>query len=502
MKRSESFTNCSLIKTNLAMEKIFLLISLFGFIYVLLFNDNFNYSNMKFLPLCYFVFNTVLFFNIKQNNSFQYQCGIAYIAASSVIFIRYVITPIAMVYSGNYSGIGIDPDKDNLDLAIILMCVELFMVTITLYVAILYYSHKDGKKIKLENLTTNLQSMPLNVTVIVFAVVFFLLVVLLDAHLLLPQDISLSEGDYPSLTSEEQVSGGIYVFANLVKVVLLLIGLSFFKLKYDHKRKGVYIILSFVVSILYMGMSMSTKRWDMLFAGILCLFMLNQLYRKIPKIIFVAIISAMVVSILSISVYKFSWYIHDSSDPMRDIISYLIESFQAYFSGARNVAQAIDMKEVVHSITAATFFNDFLGSIPILSNWIDQTDRINIYFNLYNHLSSPSQIIPMIGIGYCYFPLLSPLLTMLCEWYVIKADYCIQNTNCLEFKFLYCYLALYLAMCMGFNTQIIFSFFVTKFLPLYLLFLVNRKIVLKSRRQRSDGGVPYASSIKHHCTNL
>lgn len=476
---------------NQTIEKFFLVTSFFGLIYVLLFNEDSNYINLYFLPLSYFIFFAVLFLSNKQRKTTQYRSGVAYIAAITAIFIRYVITPMTMIYTGNYSGIGVDPNKSSLDFAILLMINELLMIMITMNFAIFFYhSHKGiNENSKDSILKSELQRIPLNVTLIIFTALSVLLIIILNYRLLLPLDMFLIDSNFTPLSLEVELSGGIYVLANLIKTILLLICLSFLKYKYDKKQMSRYIFLSFAVLILYMGMMTSTKRWDMLFAAILCLFLLNHSYKKIPKYIIISVISFMLMSLISISAYKFSWYIRDSINPMHDIISFLLEGFQAYFSGPRNVAHAIEMKEIFGSrITLVTFINDFLGSVPILSNWINQSDRINTYFNLYNNLSNSSQIIPMVGIGYCYIPLLSPVFSMICEWYVIKMDYCIQKTNRIEFKFIYFNLALYLAMSMGFNTQIIFAFFITKFIPLYILFSLNRKIVLRAKLKSSYGG--------------
>ena len=126
-----------------------------------------------------------------------------------------------------------------------------------------------------------------------------------------------------------------------------------------------------------------------------------------------------------------------------------------------------------------SFINDFLGSIPVISSFVDQTDRINIYFNLYHNVPKISLIIPMVGIGYAYFPIFPPIFTVICEWLLISVDYKLEMSKKIEYKYLYLYLGLYLSMCLGFNTQIIFAKFLIPFLPLLILFKINNKICLK-----------------------
>jgi hypothetical protein len=190
-------------------------------------------------------------------------------------------------------------------------------------------------------------------------------------------------------------------------------------------------------------------------------------------------------SIISISMYKFSWAIINAEKPLIQIFSVMSSQFQDYFSGPRTVAQAIKMKEMFGTqISLSTLINDFVGSIPFISNYVNQSNRLNVYFNLYNYIpvGNTSLIVPMVGCGYAYLGLIfAPIFTALCEFGAIKLDFFYRKERRVEFQIIYIYAAIMLSLCMGFNTQIVFGFFVTTFIPLWLLFYCNKKFVLKKK---------------------
>lgn len=59
---------------------------------------------------------------------------------------------------------------------------------------------------------------------------------------------------------------------------------------------------------------------------------------------------------------------------------------------------------ILLSVLISTFINDFTGSLPFISNYVNQANRINYYFNIFNGMINESLIAPISGIGYVYFP--------------------------------------------------------------------------------------------------
>ena len=279
-----------------------------------------------------------------------------------------------------------------------------------------------------------------------------------------------------------QFSGFVILLNSCMRISILILCFDYFKKRFDKSKHFIYPLLSCMVFVLYMALLTGTARWVILISAISGVYVLVWYYPKYRKFIKGSILITLVLSIISITIYKFFRITTQNEWQLSLLIEELLKQFGVYFSGARNVGQAIEMKASFgNSISANTLINDFVGSIPGVSSYINQADRINGYFNFYVYgvTRFTSQIIPMIGVGYSYFGFIgSPLFTTLSIYLAIRFGYFAFIEERGEFKYLYSYAAIWLALCMGFNTQIIFGWFINVYLPMYLLFRVNRQIVL------------------------
>lgn len=433
------------------------------------------YRIITLLPFSYMIIN--IFYKRKLKGRYEYSGGFVYKIALIVIFIRFVVTPLSIAITGDFYSPGVYTSNKSINLATILMVFELISTYVTLYIARIYYS----KRYNNINISLNRVEMINNKFIlIVFAIVGLSIVLLVEPKLIIPQDFLLVSENYQKVQLDTEYAGLYSSLAMLVKPVIFIILFTFIKKRYDKKDTKIYILLSFILVIIFMGMYTGTKRWEIVFAGIIGLYLLKITYVKIPKSLMIGAILVILISFISASLYKFSWAVRASENPVRDIIIEMFGSFQSYFSGPRVVANSIEMdNNFGRYIGFSTLINDFIGSVPILSGFVDQTNRINIYFNMYHMVPKVSLIIPMVGIGYSYFPIFPPIFTVICEWFLIKIDYKCETSKSIEYKYLYLYFGLYMSMCMGFNTQIIFAKFLIPFLPLLLLFKVNEKICFK-----------------------
>lgn len=443
--------------------------------YTLAFNENYNYNMLWILPFVYFMFTSIFFKIIR---SINYNFGVVFIAANIIIFVRYVITPFSIVYLSAYEGLGFGPDptKSSMDLAISLMAVELVAVYFVLVWAMLHYSKKK-KNVKI--LETSILSRKIVVTL--FIIITFPLVILTNPDFLLPNSIS-SIGEGSENFDSLGLDGLFSLLVPMLRLTILLLILSVIKKYYDRNKNGILIIVAWVLVFSYLGMLISTSRWIIVFSSIVCMLIMAYMFPKTPKIFYMILISVTLVIFASISIYKFTWALDSSQNPYRDIINVLFGQFQEYFSGPRVVAQSFDMiKSFQHQISMSTFLNDFLGSVPLISNYIDQSNRINVYFNLYLSVGNVTHIIPMIGNGYAYFPYFPFVFMLIAQWLVVMFDYKSKYERNIEFKYIYTYMGLFFAMSMGFNVQIIFGNFLMYFLLPWILFYLNYKISVKKQ---------------------
>ncbi len=433
------------------------------------------YKVIALLPFSYMVINIFYNHQIQKNN--KYTGGFIYRITLIVIFIRYVVTPLSIALAGKFYRSNVYTSNESINLAILIMIFELICVYLTLYIARNYYS-KRYKNI----IANKVEMINHKFVLILFVLIGTAIVLLVEPNLIIPTDFLVLNEDYRKIQLDIAYEGLYFTLANIVKPIIFLILFSRLKEKYDLNNRKIYIWMSFILVILFMGMKTGTARWEIVFAGIIALYLLKITYSKIPKSLVLGIIVVMFISFLSISLYKFSWMVQTSTNPVKDIIIEMFSMFQSYFSGPIVVANSIEMQNVYRRyIDLSTFINDFIGSIPVISRYVDQSDRINVYFNMYHNLSNTPLIIPMVGIGYSYFPIFPPIFTVICEWFVIKVDYNLETSKSIEYKYLYLYFGLYLSMCLGFNTQIVFSKFLMFFLPLLFLFKVNEVICLKKK---------------------
>ncbi len=199
-----------------------------------------------------------------------------------------------------------------------------------------------------------------------------------------------------------------------------------------------------------------------------------------------------VFSFMSISLYKSDWLFKEDelkNIEVKGVIEIFGGQFQEYFSGPRIVAQGLEAIEAYPgNITYLTFINDFLGSVPFISGFVNKNNRINIYYNYF--LKGPSkeattQIMPMITIGYAYFFYsLCLIFIMISVFTCLKCwDICLTKDNLFE-KNIYAFFSIWTAMCVGFITQIIFGLVCPSFIPFMAIILFNKRIICKKGNNR------------------
>lgn len=457
----------------------FTLIGLVVALYVATFTTNSDYNWLWLLPLGYFISTIIYHLILRKVN---YNFGIVFMIANVIIFIRFVITPFAMVFTSKYNGMGYGPNPTSttINYAVVLMLLELMFVYFTILSASVYYKRKQSIFLS--------KNRPINViknkgVIIIFILISLLIILNINPSLIIPKNFS----SLNSLSSESElnVSGIVNILSSALRTSLLLVSLSIIKSNYNKTTSKIYIFVAWFIVVLYLGAVFSTSRWILLFSSIMCIALMTKLFPKTPKIIYVAFILISLLGIGAISIQKYSWALRYSLNPYQDIVGVLFGQFQEYFSGPRVVAQALDMNQAFSSeIGLYTFLNDFLGSVPGLADFINQGNRVNVYFNRYLNVGNVTHIIPMVGQGYSYIPFFPMLFSSVAQWLMVRFDYKYNISLDLEFKYLYGYIGLYFAMSMGLNTQIIWGNFLTYFIPLWFLFKINRKVSLKTKKQK------------------
>ena len=453
------------------------LISFIVGLFVLFTNVANGYEFLFCIPL---LFGILLILFYRMYFYLLYDYGIGFWSINIVMFIRYTVTPLMVVLSNSYFGPGPNPTKDSMYLAAFMMAYEMIITFVMIRLAV--QSCREHQRKSYNSKTSSYTILKPYFFVGLFAV-FSVIVLIPYPELLFPQEMFFLSKEYTKVIIDVNLNGALYIISNAFKIVLLLFFLAWFKKMHDKRQSTIFVYLSGLAFLLLIGINTGTSRWTILIWILIAIAILAELYPQQGKLIKNTIIVLGFASIISISMYKFSWAIIHAEKPVIQILSLMATQFQDYFSGPRGVAQAIEMKELFSSqISLITLINDFIGSIPFISNYVDQSNRINVFFNLYNFrpFEEKSLIVPMVGCGYAYFGIiLAPIFTALCEYGAIKFDYAFKKECRVEFKIIYIYASIWLSLCMGFNTQIIFGFFVRTFIPLWILFYCNKRFTLK-----------------------
>ncbi|ELC8443057.1 hypothetical protein QYB59_002086 [Clostridium perfringens] len=451
---------------NLTIVYLNFIVATISLIYVIEKNNNIDYANLFLLPLAYLVMS-LFFLNmiIKVIRGRSIVLKIIFV----VNWIRYILMPYFMVKFNNYSGYGLDPNKLSLDKAIFFMIYELIASMILIYIL-----SKKNSTFKLSNDNQKLEFLK-NKSIVIFGIFSCFIL----------RRIVFSDG--------AQV-----IMNNLIDTSIFLLIMSIINKKYLESRVGFYKVLALIVIFFNMIFSMTTSRWNIIIVIIASLILYKDIFGALSKYLIIAGVLIFMIFFIKISYEKFSWISVTSDGQLSDLINAMISQIQDYFSGPRTIAQSIEMKELYSSeISFTTMINDYLGSVPIVSNFINQHDRINYYFNWYifSVENKTTLIIPMISIGYIYFgAMLSPIFSLFCIWFVIKIENYVMRKNILEFKYVFMKILFMLSMYGGFNTQIIFGNFVSGVLPVYIFLLINKKVIFKGDKNKYE--------IKYNCSNI
>jgi hypothetical protein len=426
-----------------------------------------QYSKVWVLPIAY-----LFFFLLIKPLRIYLNGNIGMWAINIIMFIRYVIIPYTLtLQNSNIYSFGPEPTTNSYDIAILLMLYELCVIMLVIF----FISHRIY-------IMTNITKNKVEVTkpvlpLLVFSILSFLYLKQFPG-VIAPNNLFIITKDIIGPVIDVQFDGAIVLLAYTAKLSFFLIILQVIIERYQ-KRNGtsgnLYSLLALLAILGYIGLNTGNQRWGFIIPAIVFMFLIHETFPKQFKIISVIVIPIVIIMFLSISIKKFMWDT-TSSHSISFYINMFTGQLQMYFSGPQLVAQGIEtIQQFSSRITASTLINDFGGSLPYFSRSFDQLDRINRYFNMYlfGNADNTSQIMPMISIGYAYFSVFgAPFFSILCIFLSMVFDIKAKIANDLKYKYVYTYTSLWCALSMGFNTQIVFGWFIQLGI-LLLIFKIN-----------------------------
>lgn len=466
--------------------------SLFTFFYCLYSNSNNLYQYLFIIPLIYSIANIT--FTVFLIHKETYGLNIIFYIAYVLIFIRYVLTPFFIIFSGKFIswGWGPNPLKGSMLFAEILMSLEIIIIYCTQYFSIKYYSKRYRNIFNNQAKSFTKNNCDHLLVLSVYALFSGTLVLCFQPSLLSIGSLikNAITNDPTIFTGNDNLYGAFTILSDTFKKVIVIILFILLQKSYK-KNKGhlYYFHLFWGISIILLSvlLNMGYNRLRIIFALVLGLYFTRYILGKIPLTFYVVLSMGLIIPVILISINKFSYAFSSSTSPVKSVIATMSGQFQDYFSGPRLVGQMIDMKKYgSFNINISTFINDFTGSLPFISNYVNQANRINYYFNIFNGMSNQSLIAPILGIGYVYFPAFPFLFSIIFEHYVIKLDFLMTRSNKISYKYIYAYMGYVCSMCMGYSTQNIYAQFMNAFIPLIILLKLN-DVPFKARMGENKG---------------
>ena len=470
-------------KTNiykLISDIIVLIFSMFSIIYTIYYNEHEGYKLLFLLPLVFFI----VYFLILNRIIF---CRFRFFLTSFslVSFMRYIIMPIIIVFSGYYGGRSIvSPTNQSYWKACILMCYELIVVSIV----ILILEKKNKKKETYLKISEKEIKLPKN------NFIYLLFIILsLFAIVAIPQALNLFSIITPRLSGTEylqvldfKVAIATYMIFTSKHLVYILIMSILYK-RFNKTNKMIYKNIAFLVTLVNISIFYGLNRSDLLIPACASIIMYMILFRdrNIFKYLLVAI--GVLTIIISIGNSRNIASISKNQNKVVDVADFM----QGYLGGVYNVAISVETYDYypeVRSLARLAYdtFRPFIGFNVFLKN-VD-IDFTNTYFNKRIYFNDhTAQIVPMIGQGYLQFGyIFSPILSCLLVYIAYLFERIINKTSRIEIMYFVSICLIRMGFFMGQNTGNMANEISMNLVMFTIIYLLNNKIVYKKKKEEKD----------------
>lgn len=441
-----------------------LFVSLVAFFYVGLYSNHDMYNYLYLLPLSYF-FCFVFF--LKGN--FKANASVFFIVFNLVVFFRYVILPILIVYSEYYGGRAmLMPNLFAFNTAHFIMIYELLLTTIVVN----YFEKRKNNQIEKKLILPT--SFGENLVFIAF-VIFVLLFLFLKRDWLFAVNFFIANPLEVEVTGDTMLGSYLLI---LIKQILFVFAIYYFSIKYNKSKNFIYILLTFIAMALNIGIFVGTNRSDVLVPAIVSLLLVSKLFSyKTARSIVLVVFAGVFILISQITETRNFSSISGGKSDLVDRTDFL----QVYLGGPYNVAIAVDMKESYPEAgELKVLFFDVVRPMIGVNFLVKDMDikYSNIYYNhrIFKN-ENRSQIIPMIGqsslfFGYIFSPFLSVLFVFLA--YQLNR-FVNKSSNAIIYYFLILSVAR-MGFLMGQNTMNMINDLSFNIYLLLIIYWLNKKI--------------------------
>lgn len=460
-----------------------IIFTIFTFFVSIILPKSDGYHYVFLLPLVYFF---LFILNSRLHKYSENYFGMFIL--NVLMFVRYVLAIILIVINKDFRNppyTGVTPSPESCELAIIFMLIEMFSIFAIIFLFSDKIYNKKTSNLNIEN-NLNVKRKNSNSIYTIIILLSFILILLYPSSFFPNFDKFINS----SYTNEEmlQTNGFIDILFYSVKLIIMGLIIEYSINKFNKKNSYKYVILSYITVIIYILLNVSSSRLNMILPFIFFLLITKNVFKKKGIVLFCVSSVILLLSIMTITVYKNSWLFSDDVK-ISDFSRVLSSQVQEYTSNIRPIAQGIESNEVYKkNISMNTFINDFFGSIPVINHFFDLSDRSNVYYNsyiLHNNGKTTPLIMPLVTISSSFFtPVLCFIITDFCILIMMMIDKK-QRYNCSNqyiYKYLNIYFVFIFSSCIYCNSQIIVGRLFTKALPVYIIYALNNKFKLVIRK--------------------
>lgn len=450
-------------------RSVLLLVSLIAVLIGLSSYESNGYSGLWTIPAVYFILSIT---TLRLNKYYKKHIGL--LLVDVFIFIKYALGPLLILLMNDFSiagYTGVTPAAESIHQAIQISILEMIglFVIIHIFSPIFYKKIKTNTPYKFRRINMSPMLLVLSITALLLAVIF--------DNYFIPSSILFVSDEYTGMSGESiAFSGLVIMLAQAIKLIAMMLVVNEMLYRYQKNSKWRYAIIAYLTLIIYIALSTGTSRTGMLIPFIIFIIITYPIFKRKSLAVLLITTPILVGSLISVTAFKAPWLVEDNTSA-HSTTEAAIRQTQEYTANIRPIALGVEaMEKNKENIRPELFYNDIVGSIPLLNSPINQEERINVYYNDYildKGLDNTSQIMPMTSISVAYFgKFFAWILSATC----IIVAMAIDSRRKREFypqRYLQIYLIYIFAFGIFSNTQMVAGRFFTIFLPTaIIIFLI------------------------------
>jgi hypothetical protein len=399
-----------------------------------------------------------------------------------VMWIRYTIMPVLVVFSKDLTGVGIEPQTNSINIALLIMVFEMISVFVVVNIA--------GKRILLNRkLEQSFEVKETDGKPIVYFIIIMLALAFVLAYPDLLNNFSFIVFNENSTVTSHFMGLDIRIIMIAQMALTCIIVTKMGKL-YANNNNNIFYIIALVVCLISIMIFKGENRASIFLSIISTLMILKVAFPQKYKISRNLLIIAGLSSLIFLTLYRIyavtSWRPEGGSQKIN--IDFFSQTLQAYISGPRNIAIGLEaMNYFKNEINISTLASDVLIWTGYLGNYISDifgkpyigtSYMFNLYLHNFNMHGSGDQIIPMSVQSYAYLGQIgSSFFSILAAYFLVVFDSKICKSNTLDSIYINVLFTTVLSLSMGYNLTIAMMYFFDRYLLFYLVSIGNRKVM-------------------------